>query len=80
MKKQIAITSAVKIIFKESLGSCVHYVNPVGNSFVETLDSSVEVVIFKSGSMSICGFGERNLRFDEYHELRDFIRNKTVDR
>ena len=81
MKKIIAMKSnsektvkilLVKNIFDQFLGGANVYQVPCGNVFFDSLDN-VEVCMFSTGVLSLCGLGEHKKTFENSFEFGDFV-------
>ena len=81
MKKIIAMKSnsektvkilLVKKIFDQYFGGANVYQVPCGNVFFDSFDN-IEVCMFCSGKLSLCGLGEYKKTFENSFEFGDFV-------
>jgi len=73
MKKQIALRAfTVEDVLMDFFGECNTYVSPSGSSFFESVDD-IEVCMFRSGRLSLCGMGEYRKQFANAMEFRLFV-------
>lgn len=78
MKKQIALRAialravTVEDILMDFFGVCYSYISPSGSSFFESVDD-IEVCMFRSGRLSLCGMGEYRKQFANAMDFKLFV-------
>ena len=81
MRKIIAIKSGsektvkillVKKIFDQYFGGANVYQVPCGNVFFDSFDD-IEVCMFSTGALSLCGLGEHKKTFENSVDFGDFV-------